>query len=161
MITQTLTQIAIDAVWSCAAALGFAVLFNVPRRMLPGCALVGAAGHAARFLTMQAGLPIEAGTLIGAAVVGVLSSALSRVYRTPSLIFGIIGAIPMVPGVFAYRTMIGLIRVAGADAALIDQQSALLAEAAINAVKTGLILGAIAVGIAVPTLLFRRHKPVV
>jgi uncharacterized membrane protein YjjB (DUF3815 family) len=158
---EVLVQIILDGFWSCTAALGFAVLFNVPRRMLPGCALVGAAGHAARFFAMQAGLPIETGTLIGAGLVGILSAVLARVYRTPSLIFGIVGSLPMVPGVFAYRTMIGLIRVAGADAAAVDEQTVLLAEAAINAVKTGLILGAIAVGIAVPTLLFHRRKPVV
>ncbi|MDZ4764002.1 MAG: threonine/serine exporter family protein [Chloroflexota bacterium] len=158
---DTLIAFIIDALWSCVAALGFAVLFNVPRRMLLGCALVGAVGHAARFLVLHAGLPIEAATLFAAVLVGGLSAILSRIYQTPALIFGIVGAIPMVPGVFAYRAMIGLIRVAGADTLLADERALLLSGAAINAVKTGLLLGALAVGIAVPTLLFSRRKPVV
>lgn len=158
---DTVFAFLIDAFWSCVAALGFALLFNVPRRMLPGCALVGAVGHAARFLMLQTGLLIEPATLFAAVLVGILSSLLARHYRTLAPIFGIVGAIPMVPGVFAFRTMIGLIRVAGSDALAADVRILLLSEAATNGVKTALLLGALAVGIAVPTLLFRRHKPVV
>jgi uncharacterized membrane protein YjjB (DUF3815 family) len=36
-----------------------------------------------------------------------------------------------------------------------------LTEAGVYAIKTGLILAAIAIGIAFPTLLFQRPKPVV
>ena len=63
----------------------------------------------------------------------------------------------MVPGVFAYRTMLGVIELsvgnpATANAALIIATS--------NAVRTALILGAIALGIAAPALLFQREQPV-
>jgi uncharacterized membrane protein YjjB (DUF3815 family) len=158
---ETLIAFGRDALWSCVVAVGFAVMFNVPRRMLIACGAVGAAGHVARYALLQIGLPLETGTLFGAVLVGVLSALCSRLYRTPTLIFAIVGAIPMVPGVFAYRTMLGLIQVAGADAIPLDDRTLLLSGAAINAVKTGLLLGALAVGIAVPTLLFARRKPVV
>jgi uncharacterized membrane protein YjjB (DUF3815 family) len=42
-----------------------------------------------------------------------------------------------------------------------DASATFLVEATTNAIKTALILGAIAVGIAAPTLLFQRRKPVV
>jgi uncharacterized membrane protein YjjB (DUF3815 family) len=151
-----------DAFWSAAAAVGFAVLFNVPRRMLLGCAAVGAAGHALRFLLVNNGLPIEAGTLFGAGLVGVIASLLARHYKTPTLIFAIVGAIPMVPGTFAYRSMVGLIDMASINAASpTAADSALLVETAINFVKTGLLLASIALGITIPALLLRRRKPVV
>jgi uncharacterized membrane protein YjjB (DUF3815 family) len=147
-----------DAIWSAVAALGFALLFNVPRRALLGCVITGAVGHAVRtFIVQQFGLSAEAGTLAGATVVGFLSKYFAESLAIPSLIFAVCGAIPMVPGVFAYNTMIGVLKLAGADAA---SGQTILVEAIINAVRTALILGAIAAGIALPTLLFQRNKPV-
>lgn len=147
-----------DALWSGIAALGFAVLFNVPRRTLLACALCGAAGYAVRTLLIQFGIGIEVATLFGATLVGFLSMSCARPCRAPAPIFAICGAIPMVPGTFAYRAMIGFIQVTTADAAT---GTPVLTDAGINFVKTGLILATIAVGIAAPTLLFRRRKPVV
>lgn len=145
-----------DAFWSGIAALGFAMLFIVPRRALVACALCGAAGHALRALLMQFGIS-EAATLVGSTLVGCLSVTCARQTHVPAPIFAISGAIPMVPGSFAYRAMIGFIQVTTSDAAT---ATPLLADAGINFVKTGLILGAIAAGIAAPTLLFRRRTPV-
>jgi uncharacterized membrane protein YjjB (DUF3815 family) len=147
-----------DALWSGIAALGFAILFNVPKRTLLACALCGAAGHAARTLLMEFGNGIEVATLVGATLVGFMSTYCARQCRAPAPIFAICGAIPMVPGTFAYRAMIGFIQVTTADAAT---GGPVLTDAGINFVKTGLILATIAAGIAAPTLLFRRRKPVV
>ncbi len=151
-------KILLDAFWSGLAALGFAMLFNVPTRTLVGCVICGATGHAVRTLTMQLGLSMEFGTLAGATVVGFLGTVFARRWETPSTTFTICGAIPLVPGVFAFRTMLGLLSLAGAPA--VDVGAAALVAASINGVKTALILGAIAVGIAAPTLLFERHEPV-
>jgi uncharacterized membrane protein YjjB (DUF3815 family) len=107
---------------------------------------------------MQFGLNITPATLAGAAVVGTLSVMFARRARAPMLVFAICGAIPMVPGSFAYRTMLGLIRISTADP---TTGQPILIEAAINFVTTGLLLAALALGIALPTLLFRRRRPVV
>ena len=146
-----------DAFWSGIAATGFAVLFNVPPRTLIGCVVCGALGHAARTLLMQYGMNIAPATLAGAAVVGVLSYVFARRQHAPALIYAICGAIPMVPGSFAYQTMMGVIRVSNANA---ETGMPVLAQAGIDFVNTGLILAAIALGIALPSLLFRRRKPV-
>ena len=55
-----------DALWSGVAAAGFGMLFNVPRRWLWICMLLGAAGHGTRRLLEIGGASIEIGTLIGA-----------------------------------------------------------------------------------------------
>lgn len=149
-----------DALWSALAAAGFAVLFNVPIRALPGCVICGASGHALRTLLIQQfGLNIELSTLIGATMVGFMSSAFARRYYLPASIFSITGAIPLVPGVFAYSTMIGIIDIATTDPANVSMTQ--LVETVVNGIKTGLILIAIAGGITAPTLLFNRHRPVV
>jgi uncharacterized membrane protein YjjB (DUF3815 family) len=147
-----------DAFWAGLATLGFAMLFNVPRRALPYCALNGMVGHATRALLMQGGMSIIPATLASALLVGFMAKFLARRLQMPSMIFAITGAIAMVPGAFAFQTMLNLLRVAVLP---IDAASDILVVAAANAIKTGLILGALAAGIVMPALLFERQKPVV
>jgi uncharacterized membrane protein YjjB (DUF3815 family) len=147
-----------DAFWSGLAAFGFAMLFNVPQRALIACVSCGATGHAIRTLVIEMGSSIAPATFIGATVVGVMGYFFARWRKIPSVVFTVSGAIPMVPGVFAYQTMIALLQLP--DANVTEAQIA-LADAAINGMATMLILGAIAVGIAAPSLLFERSKPVV
>ncbi len=146
-----------DALWSALAALGFAVLFNVPVRTLPGCVACGALGHVLRTLLATQGLSLELASLAGATAVGFVGSAFARRWETPTMIFTVSGVIPMVPGVFAFRAMLGVIALISAP----DAQAGLVAlyETAVNAARTGLILAALAVGIAAPTLLFYRRRP--
>ena len=147
-----------DAFWSAVAALGFAVLFNVPRRTLPGCALGGAVGHALRTWLTEQGLTIELATLASAAVVGFLGEYFARHWQAPVPVFTVPGAIPMVPGSYAFRAMLGLIQITNLS---VFGGTPVLVEASVNAMKTALILAAIAGGIAAPSLLFQRYRPVV
>lgn len=146
--------------WSALAALGFAMLFNTPPRLLLGCVLCGAMGFPLRRLLSDTGvLGEELATLAAAVIVGFLALALARRLRAPATIFSVSGVIPMVPGRFGFEAMIGFVQVVtGSPRA---NSAMLLVEASVNAIRAILILGAIAVGIAVPTLLFNRRKPVV
>ncbi len=146
-----------DGIWSAVAAVCFGVLFNVPRRLLPGCALAAGLGHALRTLLMQLGLDIELSTLVGSTLVGFVSVFLSLRWHAPIPVFTLCAAVTMVPGSFAYRTMLGVIELSQGNA---DTANAALIAASSNAVRTALILGAIALGIAAPALLFQREKPV-
>lgn len=148
-----------DAFWSAIAALGFALLFNVPRRALPYCVLAGAVGHSIRLFLME-GLQqnIVPATLVAATIVGFMAKICAKRFKMPSMIFAVCGAIPMVPGVFAFQTMLGILQITWLP---VDAAADTLVTAAINAIKTGLLLGALAAGIVAPTLLFERQKPVV
>jgi uncharacterized membrane protein YjjB (DUF3815 family) len=147
-----------DIVWAGLAALGFAMLFNVPRRTLPGCLVAGALGHVSRRILMSGGMSIESATLAAAVGIGFLAYYFARRWRTAATIFSVCGVIPMVPGRFAYSTMIGLLQLAELGTAAAPE---ILVEVSVNAVKTAMILGALAVGIAAPSLLFQRHRPIV
>jgi uncharacterized membrane protein YjjB (DUF3815 family) len=158
-VGDLLLLVAQDALWAALASTGFAMLFNVPRRALPGCAIAGATGHAMRTLLMQRlGVEIEIATLVGATIIGFMGVWMAWRWKMPSAVFTISASIALVPGSFAFRTMMGLLELAVSDPSV---GGALLVEVSINAIKTGLILGAIAVGIALPALLFVRQKPVV
>lgn len=148
-----------EAFWSGCATAGFAVLFNVPRRALLYCILAGAVGRAVRTLLIEGfDVGVVAATLAGATLVGFLAHYMAIRLKMPSLIFGICGAIPMVPGVFAFQTMLALVQITGLPQEAVADK---LVSAAQNGILTGLILGALAAGIVMPSLLFDRPKPVV
>lgn len=154
-----LSRVLTEMFWAMAATLGFAILFNVPRRALLTCLLVAAAGRGVRAFFMDSGLlSIIPATLVAATVIGFLARMCALRMEMPSTIFGITAAIPLVPGRFAFETMIGLLQVAVFP---VEDVSSILIAAAVNGVKTGLILGALAVGIVAPSLLIHREKPVV
>jgi uncharacterized membrane protein YjjB (DUF3815 family) len=147
-----------DAFWSAIAAIGFAILFNVPPRALPGCAIAAAIGHAARTWVVQLGLPIEPGSLLAATLIGFMSFYFARKFQSPMTIFTVPAVIPMMPGTFAFHTMLGILELTTLG---VTNSGPVLVEVSLNAIKTGLILAALAGGIIAPRLLFRRQKPVV
>lgn len=155
-----------DALWAGLAALGFAILFNVQPRLLVWCVLCGASGHVVRFWLMHFGPaalhPIELATFLGASTIGFAAVYLARWQKVPAVIFAVSGVIPMVPGTFAFRTMLGVLQLAGMlQPPAGTDLSQLLTDTSISGIKTGLILAALALGISMPSLIFRRHRPVV
>ncbi len=143
-----------DALWSAVAAVGFSMLFNVPVRTLPGCAILAAIGHMTRALLVQLGSGVEVATLAGATLIGFIGVLFARRWHAPALVFTVSSAIPMVPGALAFQAMLGLLRLPAAEEAA---RTLILTAVAIDSIKTALILGAIAVGITAPSLLFVRQ----
>jgi uncharacterized membrane protein YjjB (DUF3815 family) len=144
--------------WSGIAAAGFAILFQVPRRNLFYCALLGAIGYGVRVLLVNNGVALIISSLAGAVVVGFGGYWLSRYYQQPSPVFTVPGIIPLVPGSIAFQSMVTLIRAlevgpSGAES--------LFVTAAYDALTAGLIVFSLGVGISAPFLLMRRERPVV
>lgn len=76
-----------DALWAGVAALGFAILFNVPVRTLPACFVNGTLGHALRTLLMHYGVGIEAATLAGSVLIGFLGVGCARLWNAPPRLY--------------------------------------------------------------------------
>jgi uncharacterized membrane protein YjjB (DUF3815 family) len=145
-----------NSIWAGLAAVGFALLFNVPRRTLFGCTLAGALGYAVRSLLLELGLVgIETGTLLAATLVSVLGVVFGRVWRVPAVVFAVPGLIPFVPGSLAFRAVSDLLTLTTGAVA----DDTLLMKAVVSTLKSTLIVGAIAAGVAVPSLLLRRDRP--
>jgi uncharacterized membrane protein YjjB (DUF3815 family) len=143
--------------WAGVAALGFAILFNVPPSILWLCPISGAAGYLMRtWLTQSGFFEIEIATLLAATLVSFLGVVLGHRWHVPALILVIPGVIPLVPGALAFRTMINILVLTAGSAHL---NATVLVEAITNGFKTILIVGAIAGGVAMPSLLLRRHRP--
>ncbi|WP_428613831.1 threonine/serine exporter family protein [Shewanella sp.] len=146
-----------DALFSAVPAVGFAMVFNVPRRFLPYCALAGSLGHSLRTLLMHFDMPIEWGTFVAAALVGVLTIGFAKRHLAPPLMYAVAAIIPMIPGTYAYNTVIALVQLT----AMSEVSPELTAEVISNGLKTIFILGALSVGLAMPSLLYFRTRSVI
>ena len=141
--------------WFGAAALGFSVLFNVPSRTLSIVWLLGATGGLFKLVALEYGLGPVMASFLGASAVGLLSIPAAHNKHAPPLVFSIAAVIPMVPGVFAYRMMLGVISLTGDIG---DSYGQVLAETVNAGVKTLFILMALAVGVGVPNIITRKQS---
>ncbi len=145
-----------DMFFAAIPAVGFALVFNVPVPALKYCALGGALGHGSRYLMMHFGVPIEWASFFAATLVGMVGVYWSRRFLAHPKVFTVAALIPMVPGVFAFKAMIALVEInhVGFSPELME---ALLE----NFLKAMFIIAGLAVGLAVPGLLFYRRKPII
>lgn len=146
----------IDALFASVPAVGFAMVFNVPKKMLIYCAIGGAFAHSLRFLLMNFGVHIEWATLIASSSMGFVGLYWSRKRLIPRPVFTVASIIPMIPGSFAFTTVIGLVEINTAGYSVEIMQ--IVAE---NGLKTLFILGALSFGLALPSILIYRGRPIV
>ena len=145
-----------DMFFAAIPAVGFALVFNVPQRALVYCAVGGAIGHGSRYLMMQFGILIEWATFFAATLVGMIGVYWSRRFLAHPKVFTVAALIPMVPGVFAYKAMIAMVEINH-----IGYSPELVATCMENFLKAMFIIAGLAVGLAVPGLLFYRRRPIV
>jgi uncharacterized membrane protein YjjB (DUF3815 family) len=95
---ELLTGLANDMLFAMIPALGFALLFNVPRSALKYCAQGGALGHGCRYLLLAIGMPIEWASFLAATLVGMLGVYWARRFLAHPKVFTVAAVIPMIPG---------------------------------------------------------------
>lgn len=106
-----IAEIIQDAFFAAIASVGFAAISHPPKRVYVYCALIAAIGHSVRFMLMNAdilGMHIVMATFIAAFIVGTLAVLFSPLSRTPAETCLYPALLPMIPGVFAYRSFGGL-----------------------------------------------------
>lgn len=142
--------------WAGIAAIGFAILFNVPRRTLFAIWCLGFLGGLIKFSAMSFDYGIVFSSFLAATVVGIASVQTAHIQKSPPLIFSIPSVIPMVPGYFAYKMMLGLITLT--NMASNDDYIHILAETVNNGAKTLFILISLGTGVALPMLITRKES---
>jgi uncharacterized membrane protein YjjB (DUF3815 family) len=143
--------------WAAVATLGFAVLFNAPKYTLLYCALIGGVGYALRTALMSGGMSMVLATLCAALLIGVLATILAERFAVSSALFAVSPAIPLVPGSYAYKAVMGLVMAANAPE--LEPQGALLLTAFDNSVKAMLTILFLSFGIALPGLAWSALRP--
>lgn len=130
------------------ATIFFSVLFNVQKKHLVPCGLIGALGWIIYIIgTMQGYSPVLS-TFLGAYLVAQSSYFLAKYKKAPVTIFLIPGIIPLVPGIGLYRTMYAL---------LFSDHIKALEYALMTFQLSGVIAGAIII-VALFPLLFKKHS---
>lgn len=140
-----------QAVAAAIASMGFSVIFNIPRRLLPVVAVGGIITVMLRnFTILEWGWSQSAGSFFGAAVVGILALRAIHWFHTPNIIMTIPSAIPMIPGVLLYRLLFALLNI-----------QFITTDALLDGIRSGveaiIIIISIAVGVAIPNIFISRY----
>ena len=150
-------QILEDALFSAIAAIGFAAISHPPVRAYFYCAVIASIGHSLRFMLMNpslAGINIIPASALAAFVVGLLAVMLSPLSRTPAETCLFPALLPMIPGIYAYKSF-------GAMAMCIigDGREAFdyyFYQFSFNAMMCVFIIFGMVLGATIPIFLFKK-----
>ena len=151
-----LLEIVTKSIWAGIAAIGFGILFNVPRRVIFSIWALGALGGLIKFSAMNFEVGIVFASFLGATAIGIVSIQMAHLRNSPPLVFSIPSVIPMVPGVFAYKMMLGLIALTNIENT--DAYLKTLIETVNSGAKMMFILISLGIGVAIPMLLTRKES---
>lgn len=145
-----------DMAFAFVVAAGFAILFNTPRRVLYMAGVLGGLGHCIRFVLLQNEVGLVFATLAGAVFIGLTGIVCAHRVHVPPVVFTMPACITMIPGLYAYRAMLGCIRIT--DLERVTKDPLLLPETAHYFVLTASLLFTLGIGICSGTLLFRKKS---
>ncbi len=144
------------AIAAAISAMGFSMIFNIPRRLLWVVAIGGIIavctrnfvnlGPSNHNIGLDMGLAI--GSLAGSALVSLIAVKAVHWVHAPNHVLSIPSVIPMVPGVLMYRALVAMIEMNGVVGELT------------NAVKFGMgsaiTIMCISIGVAIPNIFARK-----
>ena len=107
---EELTIINIFRDFIIAFLVGFcwAILFGSPKRLLWVAGLLGGMGHALRFILIQLDFGMITATLAGSVLIGLIGIFAAHRVDSPPVVFTMPACITMIPGMFAYKTMLAV-----------------------------------------------------
>ena len=139
MSPDFLSSILLDGLMAAIAATGFGVISNPPKRAIAVSALLAAIGHA----------------FIAAVTIGMLGVMTAKLVKCPAEIFAFPSLLPMIPGVYAYKTILALMQFMqeNQDTATMNR---LIVEICKNGITAFFIIFSLVIGVAIPMLMFKR-----
>ncbi|NRD22211.1 threonine/serine exporter family protein [Winogradskyella litoriviva] len=155
MITTLLELLEVSA-WAGIAAVGFGILFNIPRKAIFTVFLLGFGAGFIKFILLHFDINIILASFIAASFVGILSLPLAHGIHQPPVVFSIPAVIPMIPGYFAYETVLSIMSFTFLDKN--DSKRIVFMEDIFSNGFTMLfILISLTIGVSLPLLLLRKH----
>lgn len=104
-----LTDILMDGLLAAVAGIGFGAISHPPKRAFLYIAILAAIGHALRYFLMHAiQVDIAAASFCASLVIGLFTLWFGRITYCPMTVLYIPALLPMVPGMYAYKTVFGL-----------------------------------------------------
>ena len=144
------------AVAAAISAVGFSMIFNIPRRLLWVVAVGGVIAVCSRnFVNLgpsnhNIGLDMGPviGSLVGSALISIIVTRAVHWFHTPHHCLSIPSVIPMIPGVLMYRALFAFIDMRGVVGEVTVAMN--------NAIQASLMILCIAIGVAIPNIFARR-----
>lgn len=146
-----------DALLSFFVATGFALLFETPKKALLIAGLLGGIAHAIRFVLLYNNLGLVSSTLSGTIFIGIAGIYCTKKIHMPPVVFTLPACITMIPGMSAYKTMLGCISIY--ENGLNSDKSYLLQDTVFNFILTASLLSCLAIGICIAALASRKKIP--
>jgi len=112
MDTTFFLHMAEDALFAAIAAIGFSTISHTPRRAWGAAALAAAVAHSLRFLLMSAAagaMGITGASTLAAFAGGMVAVAMAPVVKVPAEACLFPALLPMIPGMYAYRSVEALL----------------------------------------------------
>jgi uncharacterized membrane protein YjjP (DUF1212 family) len=125
------------------AAGSLAILFNSPRRTVLLVGALASVGNMLRLALLDAGLSASPSAFVGAFTIGAVASALDRFLEEPRITLTVPAIVVMVPGLYAFRMLVLF-------------NAGRVSEALQDAAAGSLVIGAMAMGLAVTRVFASR-----
>ena len=159
---QTISMTPHHSYWEYAlaaaiSAIGFSMIFNIPRKLLWVVAVGGMLAVCTRNFVnlgpsnnnMGLDMGLAIGSLAGSALVSIIAIKAVHWFHAPNHVLTIPSVIPMIPGVLMYRALIAFIEMNG----VVGEVTA----AVQFGVASALTVLCISVGVAIPNIFARRY----
>lgn len=143
-----MTSLVLQTLYAFITTVGFSIMFNVKRKHLVMCGLVGAIGWATYWFLTYSDFSEILATFLASVIVAEFSYFLSKYRLAPITVFLIPGIIPLVPGIALYRTMYFLLFMSYAEA---------LSYALLTFQLAGVIVGGIMISSLLPALIISKR----
>ncbi|WP_179337472.1 threonine/serine exporter family protein [Winogradskyella ludwigii] len=152
----TILELLEVSVWAGIAAVGFGILFNIPKKAILTVFFLGFGAGLIKFVLLHFEVNIVLASLIAASFVGVLSLPLAHGIHQPPVVFSIPAVIPMIPGFYAYETVLSIMSFTFSEKN--DSKRLIFMEDIFSNGFTMLfILISLTIGVSLPLLLLRKH----
>lgn len=156
MTIELISRILFDFALAFAVGACWGVLFGSPKKILWLAGLLGGLGHSLRFVLVLSGVALIPSTMISSIFIGLSGIYCAHRVHHPPVVFTMPACITMIPGLYAYRTMLGCIKLT--DYSIVQHHPDIIGQIGYNLMLTMSLLFTLAIGISIAALLFRSQS---